>query len=206
VINVKDGFYINQSEIEGVLRNLEIVSNVISVKAAITVSAIALDLLANAQPRVPYDTGELRRSGKAVLVLDGAGDMIIGVGSEDGTILAMLSKLSAERIKKARSISAYVQYIRYNDKGEDIALKMHEELNPYGHFETPRARYPGTSGKYLEAPFNERYNKYLNIIQGNFSSLPEDLRKIAKRRSVKGLGSFTVDLVDLNPNFSLNIK
>ena len=188
---------INPEEIGGVIRNLEVIKGRISVKAARIVAVIALDLLAKAQPRVPYDTKALRESGRARLILNGNSFINVGEGNGDGTITGDLSRISSVRLKNVRSVTAYVQYTRFNSKGEDIAVWTHEIIHPYGAEEHPRAIKPGTGPKYLETPFNENQSNYIKAIQEEFSGLANDLQSIARKRSTKGSGSFLVNNVEL---------
>jgi hypothetical protein len=191
------GVTIDNKEISRLFDNLTTTYNMISVKAARILSLIAVDLLSKAQPRVPYDTGELRRSGKARLVL-GNSEYVVGSGNEDGTVTANLAKLSWDRVSNSTRITANVHYERFNADGEDIALWTHEELNPYTSAVHPRARFPGTGPKYLENPWLENKGTYIKMIQEDFSTLSNDLAKIAKKRSTKGMGKFTVSTVELD--------
>lgn len=189
---------IDINEVKSVSKNLDALGQIIAVKSARIAAVIAIDLLTNAQPRVPYDTGELRRSGKAVLTFGSRGYLNVASGNEDGTVTADLGKISAERIKGSKSIRAYVQYSKFNADGEDVTSIIHYNLFPYGSPSHPHALFPGTGPLFLENPWLERQSYYLNIIKEDFSALPADLAKIAAKRSTKRMAKFMVENIELN--------
>lgn len=202
VQSIKTFFDYDDREITGVIRNLSKLRGFVAYKVSRLVALCAVDLLANSQPRVPVDTGELRESGRAHVELGGRGFVTVGKGQKDGTIEADLSGITVNRIKGAVWISANVQYTRWNEFGEDIALWCHETLLPYDSSGHPRARTWFTGPKYLELPFREKVNQYKKFIEGNLSDkvLAKDITRISRKRSKRNLGKFAVDQVELMEN------
>ena len=198
------------AQIEGFKETLKLLNDVLpkllSYKIANAFSLIGADLLAHAQPRVPYETGQLRESGRAVLRAGTSAGKVVASGNKDGTIVANLGLFKNADLKKARSFRVDIGYRRTNDKGEDIALWTHEDLLP--HDERPSeaqkrgsgrswARQTGTGPKYLELAFMERSHIYLNFLQTilSNSALTNDIvqgSKVTKR----GAGKYTVNIVD----------
>jgi len=173
---------IDKNEINQVLKNMGATLGVITTGIARAIASIGVDVLANAQPRVPkdpgrevdvinkkgeivknketgktesiwYKGGKLRESGRAILQI-GSGYKIVGRGNADGTIMANLRGL--KYYLPTKRIGSSVQYTRENSRGEDIALWCHEELLPHDQ-RTNRAK----GMKYARTPGTGP--KYLEI-------------------------------------------
>jgi hypothetical protein len=193
------------------LRNLEIVPKVISYTMARAVGYVGVHLLTNAQPRVPYATGELRRSGRVDMLLGwskGTGyALTLAKGLETGEVESSLSKITRKRIERGKravtNIEAYVHYHRegeLNGKPIDVALWTHEVIHPHeerSHGVTGEyyATYPRTGPKYLELPFLQYKNEYIKILRNaaENDSL-KNLKKITK--VIRKKGSEVIKLVE----------
>lgn len=175
------------------IENIGVLGDAITYEVASVIAKSLIQLMALAQPRVPYyaggelgeeSTGKLRESGRVMLVLSGAGSYstIVGYGKIDGTVEANLSKLRPSSFKgsKCKAIGGNITYSRINDEGEDIALWAHESLLAYEErgSKAPAARTPGTGPKYLEIPWLE--NK--DVIVANIQQSIKDL-------NTQGIGS-----------------
>jgi hypothetical protein len=183
--------------------NLRIFEEYMSASGARLLGNIAIDLLSRTQPKVPWDTGQLRESGTAYVVYGGRSARVVGKGNRDGTVTANLSKVRGRIPKGVKFLSANVTYTRYNESGTDIALWTHEDLLPYeARPSTPAARKPGTGPKYLESTWWENRDKYLGWIQDVFSqdSISRDVqRMLGVKRPAKD--KFEVDIVKLRRVF-----
>ena len=167
------------------INNLTVFKDLLSDKAVEVVANIVVDLLAHSQPRVPHDSGELKASGRAVVLFGSGGKggyhKIVGEGTwnHESGVKANLSGLKG-RTRNLNWISGNVVYSRENEDGEDIALWAHEELLPYeARPAKPAATKPGRGPKYLETPFNERRDTYMGWLSDAFSygELSRDIRK-----------------------------
>lgn len=152
--------------------SLPALKGIVTLEALTAISDVMTHLLANAQPRVPVDSGELRESGTASVTfgkvaIKGGSSRIVAKGRADGSIIAYRNNISAINVKgsNAKNISGIVSYDRSNADGEDIALWAHEDLLPYGSGMSPEARTSGTGPKYLENAFNENKLKYTQILR-----------------------------------------
>ena len=173
-----------------------------------TLAGIVIDILANSQPRVPYDTGKLRASGTAALYSGKTGHgrkMIVGVGKrEDQTVNAQLHALRMNEIKRAKFVRGEVSYYRMSDDDPnfDVAVFTHEILYPFEMRGDPNARpaatKPNTGPKYLELAFKENKSVYENairsVIRGRW--FERNIQVLSKLRK-KPKGMFMVDLVDI---------
>ena len=157
--------------------------------------AVGVDLLANAQPRVPYDTGKLRESGR-VNFQYGRVAIDVAKGKKDGSIEVDTLRVGTKRMKGITNIQVNVAYSRTNESDKDIALWTHEELAPFDAPSEihPRALQPGTGPKYLERPWLENYNRYESFLAGELTGtrLEKHFSKIIRKKTIKA-GKFTVD-------------
>lgn len=173
-------------------------SKLIKVNTARVVANIMADLLARSAPRVPWDTKQLRGSGRAVLLFGSTYITVAKVNKEDASVEVTHTRLPKSGLKSARKIDGDIYYNRENEEGQDIALWAHEDLNPYGSGHRPQARKPGTGPKYLENPWNEAKDEYIayakeELAGSGFDSL---LSKVLHKRSKKRKG-FVLNYVDL---------
>jgi len=136
-------------------------------------TAVGIDVLETALPRVPYDTGQLRESGTVTMDLGGKTIDIATGRREDPGIryLPGMAKLTPQLAKKLRkritTIASVIHFHRIADSNEgprDIALWTHEDLNPYGSGVAPSATKPLTGPKYLESAFREKAAKWNAMI------------------------------------------
>jgi hypothetical protein len=184
----------------GIKETLEVLGRFkqfISINTARAVSGVLTHLLANAQPRVPVDTGELRESGRATLNL-GYHTITVGKGKKDGTAQFFLGNVRSSLVGKATEISGDVTYFRLNEEGKDIALWTHEDLFPYGSGKHPRARTPGTGPKYLENTWLQYEKHYIDFLKDSLSGqkFENELSKVSRLKQ-KRVGLYTLDYVDL---------
>lgn len=148
-----------------VRKNIKVARRAIAYTVARVMAYIAVDLLAQALPRTPYDTGELRRSGTATLSYQGY--ETIGKGTKRGLVNYNYGAIDPKKAGRASRIYSNVFFTKINEKGQDIAYWTHEILFPYEvrGSQRPAARQEGTGPKYLELPFREsmpRYRRLLN--------------------------------------------
>lgn len=199
---------ISARDMADVISNLNITEEYLNFSAVKVMANIAIDLLSHSMPRVPYDTGELRESGTAVLLFGkptkgrgGAYAKVVGRGTAGGNVNADISALKGKH-KGRGYVSANVTFTRFNERGEDIALWAHYDLLPYeARPAKPAARKPGTGPLYLEGPYLERKNQYIGWIKDAFSydKVEKDIRK---GLSVKKRGTeYMVDTVKLRRFF-----
>jgi len=190
-----------EEDFKQVIKNLNTVGKVISYTMARAVGYIAVDLLAKAQPRVPVDTGELRKSGRANILLGWSPTtgyaLEIGRGSQSGRSLGPiernLRKITRKRIERGkRAITNIDARVSYSREGElngdpiDVALWTHEYLRPHeergnrvpGQY---YAKVAGTGPKYLELAWLENLNDYKRILkQAAQNDCLVNLRKITR--------------------------
>lgn len=175
---------------------LDKLGDFISSNTARVVANIIGDLLARSVPRTPVDTGELRESGRAFLQF-GHTFIDVAKGKKDGSVTLNTARLPKSGLKNARFIRGNVSFTRESN-GKDIAVFTHEYLNPYGSGTSPKARTPGTGPKYLENPWNENKESYLEYARreiagkGMETIMQKYLHKRTKR--VKG---FTLNYTEL---------
>ena len=184
------------------LKNLNTWFDGVSLKLAKTLAVIGTDLLANAQPRVPFDSGALRRSGTVAIEFDGRKRVIVGQGRQN-RILANIGAIKAPTVNGAKRIDMEISYYRMDEEtGEDVALLTHETLEPYEKRGTKGLTYiakqPGTGPKYLEIPWMEKRDTYYRALMDAVSEkeLAYDIELISKIYQNK-TGQYTVDLTEL---------
>lgn len=196
-------FGVRARDIKDLNDNLVIFGEYISISGARLLGNIAIDLLSKTQPKVPWDTGQLRESGTAYVVYGGRSAQVVGRGTKDGGVKANLGRVKGRIPKGVNLLTANVTYRRFGDNGRDIAVWTHEELLPFeARPARPAARKPGTGPKYLESTWYENRDQYLNWIQDTFSqdSISRDIQKmLSVKRTAKG--KFEVDTVKLRRVF-----
>jgi hypothetical protein len=125
---------LNKLQFRVLKENVRTTADAIAYRAVEIVSYMGIDLLAHAQPRVPWDTGELRKSGR-VHVEANRKSFVVARGSKSGTISVKTNNLSfsslGRGIGKTANARVSVSYHRVNRKGQDIAIWTHETLNPH---------------------------------------------------------------------------
>lgn len=208
------GISIDMLEDEFILlnNNLTAASKVVRWSVARAIAYCAIDLLARAQPRVPWDTGQLRESGRVSFGFGTFAAMDIARGNADGTIDADIRRINAARI--TNRVKQFRVHIGYYREGElygsplDVAVWTHEVLQahedrpkPYKFTGTYYARKPHTGPKYLELPWIEKIDEYMEIIEraATTDSL-KHIHEISESVPYKGrlrVKNFTVDLVKL---------
>lgn len=202
--NLSFGGGVSSVEVTGlsdVIDNLNAFKQLVTLKVARAVGLVALDLMANAQPRVPMDTGELRESGTATMKLGRGGRLVIGTGNADGTVNGDLGRIRLADLKHVRTVRSEVSYSKMRDYF-DIAVYAHEQLAPYngqhGTKDRPVAQEPGTGPKYLDIPWRQKKSIYIKFIKDAISGkeLEHDIQQIAKIKQHR-VGKFTVDVVKL---------
>jgi len=185
-------------------KNMKVFMSLIAMKVVKAHQSIGADLLGHAQPRVPYDTGQLRESGTVTTIVNGK-EFISSKGNKDGYIETNFITPKASELHGSRRIETIVSYARSNMQGENIAYWCHEVLRPQDERVSKEkgsgisyAKKVGTGPKYLEIPFLERKNRYLAFAT-NLVSPPELAKDIALISEVRKARSekHTVDRIEL---------
>lgn len=196
----KKGEYgISTAMVKEVTKNLEITGEYLTLNAINVVGAIVVDLLQSALPRTPYDTGELRESGRAFLIYDGGAKQDIGYGSREGTVKTTYNRIKRKDVQ--HSVSGGVSFQRTGEEGTDVAVWTHEDLLPYDKRPLkPAARMPGTGPKYLEGPWYENRSVYVDWIQDAFShqTITKDLKSAIKVKSSQAKDKYEADIVTVD--------
>jgi len=193
--------------IEETILNLRNLSTFVKMKAAMMLSEIGIDLLYNALPRTPQDTGQLKDSSTVTLSFFGTYKNIAR-GTKDDYV-NIIGEPSLNQIRNANQINVLVYFTRTNEFGEDIALWAHEELNPYGSSTHPRARKPGTGPKYLEGAWLDNKSKYISRLQ-SVGNIAEDvqagLEMVHKAKDKNAVDVVRLNLSKLLGNLKGSIK
>lgn len=189
--------------IEETIRNLrKELPAIINIKIARTLAIIGVDLLANSMPRVPVDTGELRRSGVAFVRL-GKRRFDVATGTEEGTVKADLGVVTSAGMGNVRAMHLDVAFYRMGNQGFDVAQWTHENLLAHEQRSAggpPAARTPGTGPKYLELPWKEKREAYIALLRGELTrGLERDIQLASKVRQ-RRVGKYEVDVVELVHN------
>jgi hypothetical protein len=182
--------------------NVDVFGDMTGYVAVEIAAYMGIDLLGRSLPRTPWDTGQLRRSGR-VHVVAGAKSAVVARGSKSGKVSVKMSKFNPQSFKglrKTPKASVFVSYQRM-DKGKDVAIFTHENLNPHDtRPNPPAARQPGTGPKYLAIPFFERkqqWGKNFHFFMNH--AIPQNLFGMMQTIRAKK-GRFEVDLVKLIHN------
>lgn len=192
-------------EMEGLrelLRSIKAVHSYVNIRAARAVAVVAIDLLTYTNPRVPWETGKLRGSGRAYFV--GGRQGLIEVAKSriqegpDAPVDADLARLKSKDFSKTDKVTSLVSYSRISPKGFDIAEWTHQWINAARSPTGPRARQFGTGPKYLENTFNARKDKYIQFLFNVFrgSDFEKDIIGATKIRNRK-TGKFEVDVTEI---------
>ena len=193
---------IDDADFLGVEQNLLNFEGILTNKCILMAAQIVIHILAEALPRTPVDTGLLRESGLAFLEINGR-FYPVGEGQKNGIVRA---KFNIPRAPKRSSyVEASVSFMRFNERGEDIAIWTHEDLNYWNSEIHPRARTAYTGPKYLETAFLEnidKINKYV-LDQVSYGFLAKEIKVATKRLTKKGAVSgrqFVVNQVRIIEN------
>jgi len=116
-----------------------------------------------AMSRVPIATGKLATSGKLWL-----GNKVYARGMYSGGNNAGIMAdedlyredpfipNAGDYIDVAKgTVNIYIEFNRLDEKGDNLAWYLHENLNEYGSGVHPEASKPGRGPKYVEGPMNE---------------------------------------------------
>ncbi len=204
-------------QLDKVLQNWQTIGGIVSYKVARSIGYMMIDLLAHAQPRVPYypggkygkaSTGKLRKSGRAWIRRSDRRSMVIARGQVDGTVQADVSRITAAWVGRGRSLARFFQgnvsYSRISKDGRDIALWTHEQLLPFEERPLKKeakyrnlyfARGANTGPKYLELPWLQRKRAYESWIKKAVHNIHLDVKKIM-RVTKRKRDAFTVDEVE----------
>lgn len=132
--------------------------------------AAGLEAFEKAMDLVPVDTGKLARSGRLTI-----NNVIYAKGESDGdTTGVSLVKSPARSLLPTKedqdalvggTLNLGISFWRVDDEGNDLALRLHEELLPRGTG-PPHARKgsPPRGGKYIERPLQEAKKRLLGPI------------------------------------------
>ena len=184
---------VSSKDFTTISQNLEILKGMIKVRTVKALATGLVQILAAAQPRVPVDTGELRESGNARIMLGGRRGIVIAKGTKSGTVNVLLDKITYKKVKGVSRIDAVVEYQKMVDDF-DVAVWTHECLSPHGSGTRPEARQPHTGPKYLEQAYKEVRPSFLAQLNSIVSeeSIAKDIKK-ASGKTFKPRGRYTVD-------------
>jgi len=167
---------------------------IITMRQANILIYIGIDLLANALPRTPWATGQLRESGEAIVRI-GRRHFRVAKGKADGTVEVETRGITRDSLGKARTMDLDVSFSRYED-GLDIAQWTHEIIYAYEDRPSrPAATKQFTGPKYLEIPFNERIDDYYDAL-ADLSMIERDILAATRIKSLKR-GRYDVDMIEL---------
>jgi hypothetical protein len=188
---------VSEIEIKNLIENLETISEAVTIKVARVLSSILIDLISEAQPRVPYypggtlgaaSTGELRESGRATISLDNK-EIELAAGNVDGSVSVRNTNFSSFS-GRTYFIMGNVSYTRI--KGDmDLAIWTHETLLGYDdrvEGGPPAARSEGTGPKYLENPWFENSKRYSSMIREAVNKFPSDVRTATTKKIISSKG------------------
>jgi len=140
------------AQIKKVKQRLNKAEALIALEIAEALAELGKEILTDSNELCPFETGELRNSGKATLSRQGGRDRTVvgyvgGASSSGGGSVYGVTVLPQSSYWWELELS----YDRFKDSF-DVALFTHENLNPYGSG-PPAARQPGTGPKYLERAY-----------------------------------------------------
>jgi len=163
-----EGVWLDDS-IDTIVNNVAAFIEHINYKTMRMLGIIAVDLLSKTQPKVPYETTELRASGTASVHTD-RDTFIVGTGilktTDVRADLGKLTNAAARNVKK--HIDMTVMYFKMRDDF-DVAVFTHEFINPHGYGMSPEARMAGTGPNYLRSTWEENKKKYISMIRDTYS-------------------------------------
>jgi len=204
-----------------VFKNLQAVATLTKFAVARAIASIAIDLLADSQPRVPYydgggeislagglgkaSTGKLRLSGRAVMQY-GRGYKDVAWGRMDGGINYDISLVTRAATRNATKFGAVVFYSRNYDSDsmtspwgisaseDNLAEWLHQNLQPHQARSIKKrgdgmyyARTPGTGPKFLEIPFIQKKQSYIEHLYKVVNRVEKVIPLISKFDTSKGL-------------------
>lgn len=200
---------VSKDDVKLIIENTDTVLDLIVFRIAEALGSIGIDGLASTLPRVPWDTGELRKSGTVRLTV-GRSSKIVAKGTKGGTVtvLGWLEELWAistmkRRIRERPRMECDISFYKVVD-GRDIAIWTHEILNPQDTRPNPPAAVkPGTGPKYLEITVNERQTMWIAAIRRAKNNVPFEInaiRQVKKGKPTLTRNRYTVDRVKLMRN------
>lgn len=193
----------NKIQFNLVKKNVKVAHELMAYRAMEVAAYMGIDLLAHSLPRVPWDTGELRKSGRVHLQVGGK-FLTIARGRKSGRATVYKSRITISKIGKAalraRKGTVFVHYHKIKN-GKDIGVWTHENLNPQESRPNPPAAVkPGTGPKYLEMSLNQRKSMWGQLFKVvTKRGVSADLAKIAQVVRKKK-SRYEVDLVKLVHN------
>lgn len=182
---------------EEVILNLGKLALAMKYKAAMMLSAIGIDLLSRALPLTPVDSGKLREEGEVTLQLGGT-YKVVATGSKEGNVIQRDVEIPLSRLHAVSQMNMIVQFYRTNEFGEDIALWAHEDLNPHGSTQHPRALTEGTGPKYLETPWLANKGDYIGMLY-EISNIRDSVKRATKIKKY-GKSKTAVAVITLDTN------
>lgn len=158
----------------GISKNVKAAMDIVTAKSLMAAVQAAKRILRASQLRVPIDTGELKGSGTARIA-----GIPVAQGNRDkfSDQIRIIKTPHISDLLHKKHININVQYIRWNERGQDIAFWAHQDLNPYGSATSPKARTPNTGPKYLEIPFNMLKADTIAEIKESVRTIDEDIEK-----------------------------
>ena len=166
---------IDEESFSQTIKNLNVVTKVVSYTMARAIGYICVHLLANAQPRVPMDTGELRRSGRV--------DLLLGWSKGTGYAVTIAKGLPFTIESNINNITRKII-----EKGKRAVTNKIKGSGEY------YAKWPGTGPKYLELPFLQYRKEYINILrQAATNDCLTNLRKITRVIRKKNIEIFKLE-------------
>lgn len=207
--NVGQTLVVAKDDVKLILENSDTVLDLIVFRIAEALGSIGVDGLASTLPRVPWDTGELRKSGTVILTV-GRSSKIVAKGTKSGKvrIAGWLEELWAistmkRRIKERPRMECDIRFNKVVN-GKDIAVWTHEILNPQDTRPNPPAAVkPGTGPKYLEITVNERRTMWVAAIRRAKNNVPfeiKGIRQVKKGKPTQTRNRYTVNRVKLMKN------
>lgn len=188
-----------KSGLSETLHNLSVFGETLTKNGAETLANIGAHLLSHTHPKVPFDTGELRASGRATLKFTPGTYMDVAKGTTGETIDVEFYGLKSKIIPRLQRIDLTVHYSKEGDMGLDIAVWTHEDLlYYYERPEKPAARQPGTGPKYLESTFVNYESEYIAWLENATSQnrVSSEIRKDMKVLQ-RGTSAYEVDVTKL---------
>lgn len=139
-----------------------------------------------AMQRVPVATGRLARSGKLYVgnrvyargTYSGGNNTGVDVDEEAASSANFIPTEEDYAALTKGSVNCYIEFNRLDAKGENLAWKLHEDLNEYGSGVSPQASKPGRGPKFVEIPMNEIvFPKLYNAVFRNIQILLNTVEK-----------------------------
>lgn len=126
-----------------------------------------LEAFEQAMQLVPVDTGKLARSGRLAI-----NNVIYAKGESDGETTgvsvvnspdrSLLPTKEDEKILSSGTLNMSISFWRKDDEGNDLALRLHEELLPRGTGPSHGKKgSPPRGGKFIERPLQDAKKRLL---------------------------------------------